>query len=451
MKLALFIQTQMEQLLKDFGEAALEIAPELQGENSDVLEDHAREMLEFIAQDLLTPQTSQESARKALGKAKSPISIAGEGHGAGRHGQGLSILQMTQELRALRARVMLAWGVSQQGLSTEDITELLRFNEAIDQLIVNSLASYSAVKEQDAHLFEAMLRVSPDPSAIFAPDGKLLFLNTPMADLANTTIRDAVGKTPFELKLGFAKELHSAISATVTSGEFQRGEFHYASSSDQELYFDCQLVPVFDDRGKIMAVAKTSRDITERKQGEQQVWRSANFDSLTGIPNRRLFLDRLDQSLLEAERQDRTFALLFIDLDRFKQANDELGHKAGDRLLEQVADRISAKVRAMDTVARLGGDEFTLIFMDITQENAKKAAEVLLARLEQPFSIDDHSVQLSGSIGVALFPEDGADADQLMHNADQAMYAAKERGGHRVQLYQGLDGTEQIVDRNLGE
>lgn len=239
MKLARFIQTGMGQLLEDFGEAALEIAPELKGEDSRALEDHAREMLEFITEDLLTPQTARESARKALGKAGSPASMAGNRHGSGRHGQGLSMLQTIQELRALRARVMKAWSDSQQGLSTDDFAELLRFNEAIDQLIVSSVASYTALKEQEAHLFEAMLRASPDPSAIFDPDGKILFLNTPMADMANTTALGAVGKTPLQLALGFAMELHDAIAATVTTGQFQRRELHYPAPSGQEVYFDC--------------------------------------------------------------------------------------------------------------------------------------------------------------------------------------------------------------------
>ncbi|WP_341936854.1 GGDEF domain-containing protein [Marinimicrobium sp. C2-29] len=426
----------MEQLLKDFGGAALEIAPGLRGGDSRTLEDHAREMLEFITEDLLTPQTNRESAIKALGKGRSPVSNAASNHGSGRHSQGLSMVQMIQELRALRARIMQAWGDSQKGLSTDDIDELLRFNEAIDQLIVNSVASYTTLKEQDAHLFEAMLRVSPDPSAIFDPSGKLLFLNAPMADLAKTTARDAAGKTPRELNLGFASKLQDAITVTVRTGQLQRREFRYPSLSGQELYFDCQLVPVFDDWGKIKAVAKTSRDITERKQAERQIWHSANYDSLTGIPNRRLFLDRLEQSVLEATRQDREFALIFIDLDLFKQANDKLGHSAGDRLLEQVAERISTGVRAMDTVARLGGDEFTLIFKDINRGDAKEAAEELLANLERPFKLDTQQVHLSGSVGVAMFPDDGKDVEELMHNADQAMYAAKERGGHQVQLHQ---------------
>ncbi len=405
MNLARFIQSWMDQLLIDFGEAALEIAPELRGKDSAALEDHAREMLEFVVEDLLSPQTTRESARKALGQSRSPVSPAAENHGTSRLGQGLSMLQTIQELRALRARVMKALGDSQQGLTTSDIHELLRFNESIDQLIVESLASYSALKEQEGHLLAAMLRVSPDPTAIFDSGGKLLYLNTPMADMAGTTAKEAVGKTPGELDLGFATELHEAITATVTTGKSQRRELHCLSPSGSELHFDCQLVPVFSGQNKVEAVAKTSRDITERKQAEHQVWRNANFDSLTGIPNRRLFLD-------------------------------QLGHSAGDRLLEQAVDRISTSVRAMDTFARLGGDEFTLILKDASREDAEKVAGVLLASPERPFLIDGHKVHVSGSMGLALLPGHGDDVDQLMHHADQAMYAAKQRGGHQVLLYQ---------------
>ncbi len=433
MKLARFIQTEMHQLLEDFAEAAVKIAPELRGQHKAALEDHARQMLEFVIEDLLTRQTVPESARKALGEARSPISIAAEQHGASRLGQGLSMLQAIQELRALRARVTKSWGDSLQGPTTEDIEELVRFNESIDQLIVNSLARYSGIKEQDAHLFEAVLRVSPDPTTIFDPGGKLLFLNMPMANLLGMTPEQAIGRTPVELALSFAPELDDAIAATVATGAFQRRELLWTSPSAQDKHFDCQLVPVFNDDSEVEAVATTSRDITERKQAERRVWRSANFDALTGIPNRRLFLDRLEQTLLEARRQDRSFALLFIDLDHFKQANDQLGHSAGDRLLEQVAQRINGKVRAMDTLARLGGDEFTLILKDTSREGAQMVAEALLASLEQPFSIESHQVYISASMGLALFPENGKDGVQLMHYADQAMYAAKQRGGRQIQ------------------
>ncbi|WP_341936836.1 putative bifunctional diguanylate cyclase/phosphodiesterase [Marinimicrobium sp. C2-29] len=436
MKLAQFIQTKMEQQLEDWEEAALEIAPQLKGEANRALRDHARSMLKFISQDLVTSRTRKESMRKALGKGKAPASDAGGEHGIDRLRQGMSMLQMVQELRALRARVAWSWSDEQQSFTANDIEQLLRFNEAVDELIISSISSFSALKYQETRLIETMLKASLDPAAIFDFTGKHLFLNTAMADLVNAPQRDIIGKTPLELGLDGATELLDAITVTVTSGQTQRREFHHCLPSGREQYFDCQFVPVFNDRNEVEAVVKTSRDITERKQTDEEVWRNANFDSLTGIPNRRLFLDRLEQTLLEAKRMNSSFGLLFIDLDRFKQANDQLGHEAGDRLLAQVAERISTNVRAMDTVARLGGDEFTLILKETGKDGAKEAAKTILTSLERAFDVDSHRVHISGSIGLTLFPVDGQDADQLMHNADHAMYAAKAQGGQQVKSYE---------------
>ncbi|MCG5501677.1 putative bifunctional diguanylate cyclase/phosphodiesterase [Ectothiorhodospira lacustris] len=455
MKLAQFLQTQMDRLLEDWEEAALELARESLGEESISLRDHAREMLQFIIQDLLTAQTTEESTRKSLGNAVIPVSFAGEQHGLGRLEQGMTLLQVILELRALRERVTRLWGDEQQGLTTEDIYDLVRFNEAIDQLIASSVSSYSARKDQDKRLFEAVLNVSPDPFALFDPDGKLLVLNKPMANLVGTPAQDHVGKTALELGLAFATQVHDAIAATVATSQPQRGDFHGHLPSGRELYFDSQFIPVCNDRDEVEAVALMSRNITARKKAEHQVWRSANFDSLTGIPNRRLFQDRLGQCLLEAERGDRSFALLFIDLDRFKEANDRLGHKAGDRLLEQVAKRLAKNVRTVDTVARLGGDEFTVILKNTGREGAMRAAKALLADLERAFDVDSQRVHLSGSIGLTLFPDDGKDGDQLMHNADQAMYAAKKQGGHQIQIYQSWmepnESERMRLHRELGD
>ncbi len=434
MKLAQYIQSNMEQLLKDWEDAAQEIAPELKGKDSRALRDHARSMLEFISQDLATSRTKEESERKALGKA--PVSDVGGEHGTDRLKQGMSMLQMVQELRALRARITRTWSDEQRGFTAKDINDLMRFNEAIDQLIVSSMFSFSALKDQETRLIETMLKASLDPAAIFDFKGKHLFINKAMADLIKAPYRDVIGKDPVELGLDLGTELLDAITTTVISGQIHRREFHHCLPSGRELYFDCQFVPVFNDRNEVEAVVKTSRDITERKQTDYQIWRSANFDSLTGIPNRRLFLDRLEQTLREAQRKDNTFALVFIDLDRFKQANDQLGHEAGDRLLAQVAERISTNVRAMDTVARLGGDEFTLILKETGRKGAKEAARALLTSLERPFDVDSHRVHISGSIGLTFFPDDGRDVDQLMHNADQAMYTAKAHGGQQVQVFE---------------
>lgn len=437
MKLAQYIQEQMERLLDDWEEAARVIAPELQGKDSHSVRDHAQAMLEFIAKDLSEPETRNEAIRKSLGKVRTtPVSIAARRHGSDRLEQGLTLRQAIQELLALRERVTRFWYEQHQFLSADDLEELIRFNEAVDQLVTDSVETYSGRKEYQTRLIEAMLRVSPDPSAIFDPEGRLLFLNTQMSDLASTPAEDAIGRTPLELGLGFAAELLDAISETATTGQSRRRELYYHSPSGREFYFDCQLVPVIDERGEVEAVAKTSRDITERKQADYQAWQNANIDLLTGIPNRRLFLDRLEQTLLEAERNGRSFALLFLDLDHFKQTNDQLGHQTGDLLLRQVAERIGTSIRAMDTVARLGGDEFTLILKDTDRKDAKKAAKGLLANLERAFDLGSHRMHISGSIGLTLFPDDGNDTRQLMHNADQAMYAAKENGGQQVKCYQ---------------
>ncbi|MEX1216135.1 EAL domain-containing protein [Saccharospirillum sp.] len=433
MKLTRFIQTNMEQMLNDWEEAALEIAPELKGEDSAALKDHARSILEFISDYLVTSQTNGETVRKALGRGKVVVSAE---HAIDRVKQGLSMFQMVQEFRALRARVTIAWGELQRGLTERDYDELIRFNEAVDQLTANSVSSFSALKEQETRLIDTMLKASPDPVAIFEPNGKFLFLNKAMADMVSAPPRDVIGKTPRELKLDFAEEIHDEIETVVSTGRSQRKEFHHRLPPDHKLYFDCQFVPVYDSQNKVEAVVKTTRDITERKLSEYQVWRSANFDELTGIPNRRLFLDRLEQTLLEAERMESSFALLFIDLDRFKQANDQLGHEAGDRLLAQVAERLSTKVRAMDTVARLGGDEFTLILKETGRDGAIQTAKILLSSIEKPFSVDSHRIHISGSIGLTLFPDDGKDVGRLMHNADQAMYAAKDHGRNQVQIYE---------------
>ena len=426
----------MEQLLNDWEEAVLEIAPELKGEDSLVLRDHARGMLNFISRDIITHQTRNEAVNKALGESKSPASGAGGKHGTERLRHGLSVNQLTQELRALRARVTLAWGNEQGGLTTKDIDELVRFNEAIDQLIAASITSFSALKEQETRLIETMLNTSVDPAAIFKPDCTFLYLNTAMADLTNETNRSIVGKTAGELGLDFAEDLYDEITLTVSSGKSRHREVRHCFPSGREMFLECHFVPVFDDQNEVEAVVNTAWDITERKQKEYSTWQNANFDELTGIPNRRLFFDRLEQTLLEAQRKESSFALLFIDLDRFKQANDQLGHEAGDQLLTLVAERLSSRVRAMDTVARLGGDEFTVILKETDKSGAIQTGRALISSLEQSFDVDSHKVYISGSIGLTLFPDDGKTIAQLMHNADQAMYAAKKHGRNQVQLYE---------------
>ena len=191
-----------------------------------------------------------------------------------------------------------------------------------------------------------------------------------------------------------------------------------------------------DDDGKPLLMTGTMSDISTRKEADEKIWRHANFDALTNLPNRRLFRDRLDQEVLKAARSGLQVALLFIDLDRFKQVNDLLGHDAGDLLLAQCANRIKGCVRDSDTVARLGGDEFTVILTALeSPAQVEHVCQKILQTLESPFPIYKEVAYMSGSIGVTLYPNDATTSEELIRKADQAMYAAKNAGKNQFSYF----------------
>jgi diguanylate cyclase (GGDEF)-like protein/PAS domain S-box-containing protein len=177
------------------------------------------------------------------------------------------------------------------------------------------------------------------------------------------------------------------------------------------------------------------RDISERKKAEEKIRQLAYYDALTNLPNRRLLLDRLNHSLVQAKRYQRAVAVMFLDLDRFKLINDTLGHDVGDELLKEVATRLNACVRSGDTVSRQGGDEFVIVLAEVARPpDAALVAEKIIGTLAQPISVKGHELQITTSIGIAIFPVNGTDdAQELMKKADAAMYEAKEggRNGYR--------------------
>jgi diguanylate cyclase (GGDEF)-like protein/PAS domain S-box-containing protein len=182
-------------------------------------------------------------------------------------------------------------------------------------------------------------------------------------------------------------------------------------------------------------IHSTVVDISDRKRAEEQIEFHAYHDVLTMLPNRKLFTDRLTHSLSRARRSGKSLAVMFVDLDHFKSINDRLGHEAGDELLLEMARRLRANVRDDDTVARLGGDEFTIILAELRYpEDAVNVTEKILKAVEQPLLIAGTSIEVSASIGIAIFPDDGNDAESLLRNADSAMYRAKEAGRNTYQL-----------------
>ncbi len=193
---------------------------------------------------------------------------------------------------------------------------------------------------------------------------------------------------------------------------------------------------VADEKGTVTRYVAIFRDISASKQTAEQLFRMAHFDNLTGLVNRQAFLDRLNGALLHAERFGERLALLFVDLDGFKLINDNLGHRVGDRLLAELAGRISDCVRDSDTVARIGGDEFTAILpMLKSSEDAALVAQKIIQHIAEPASHHGHELLITASVGIAIFPGDGAEAEGLLQNADTAMYLAKELGRSQYQFF----------------
>ncbi|MBI3575152.1 MAG: diguanylate cyclase, partial [Gammaproteobacteria bacterium] len=193
---------------------------------------------------------------------------------------------------------------------------------------------------------------------------------------------------------------------------------------------------VRDTEGKAISMIGVIQDITERKTSEERIQYLAYYDALTGLPNRALFMDRLQHAVIDADRRERLVGVMFLDVDRFKDVNDSLGHETGDQLLKAVAERLTAAVRKGDTVARLGGDEFTIVLAGMAHvDDAAHVAQKILEVFEQPFHVAQREFHMTASLGITLYPFDDSNFSHLLRNADIAMYRAKEAGRNTYQFY----------------
>ncbi|MFY8350647.1 EAL domain-containing protein [Pseudoalteromonas sp. SSM20] len=206
-------------------------------------------------------------------------------------------------------------------------------------------------------------------------------------------------------------------------------EVRMYSAKQHELWFHIVGEALRDEKGDPYRMVGSMSDITEKKQSQQVIWHQANFDALTQLPNRNMFTDRLNQEIIKSKRSGDKFALLFIDLDHFKEVNDTLGHNAGDLLLVEVSERLKVILRETDTVARIGGDEFTALLCNIhSMADVENIAGKLIHAIEMPFYINNESIFISASIGITIFPDHSEKMDELLRFADQAMYLSKEEG-----------------------
>jgi diguanylate cyclase (GGDEF)-like protein len=255
-----------------------------------------------------------------------------------------------------------------------------------------------------------------------------------------------LGQNPKMLRSGrqdkaFYEEMWRVLRAT----DRWRGEV-WNRRRTGEIYAELlSIVAVRDELGRLLNYVGVFSDISRLKEHEAELDRIAHYDPLTGVPNRRLFSDRLSQAIARARRTGQSLAVCFLDLDGFKPINDQLGHEAGDQVLVEVSHHLRGILRAGDTLARIGGDEFVLLFTDLAHgRECLPILDRLLTAIAAPTLIAGTLVSVSASIGVTLFPDDDSDPDTLLRHADQAMYRAKEAGRNRYQLY-NTDGEFKDV------
>ena len=307
----------------------------------------------------------------------------------------------------------------------EDITESKRAQEAIQR----ADARYRATFDQaGVGIVHASL------------EGRFMRVNRKMCDMLGYEEAELVGR-------GFAAVTHpedgkltadpvAALRDSADATAMPEYEKRYVCRDGRTLWGAVSLSLVRDAQGRPEYFIALVKDVTARKEAEEKLIYRAHYDPLTDLPNRTLFYDRLAQVLNQARRHDWTFGVMVIDLDRFKSVNDTLGHSHGDRLLQDVAKRLSQCLRSGDTVARVGGDEFAIVAADLARaQDAAILAQKVLESLAKPFDLDGHEVFIGASVGIATFPMDGCEGGLLIKNADAALYRAKELGRNNYQFY----------------
>jgi len=305
---------------------------------------------------------------------------------------------------------------------------------------VESMRKLSVAVEQTA-----------DAIMITNKKGIIEYVNPAFEVISGYTKSEVIGKNPNILKSEMLNEaFYHRMWKTILEGEVFSDVLVNQRKDGAYYYEEKTITPQKDALGNITHFISTGKDITDRMENQRKLYHLAHHDPLTGLPNRVLLQDRLEQAIPRIRWYQRNIAILFLDLDRFKIINDSLGHDTGDLLLKEVADRFTECVREGDTVARLGGDEFAIILNDIAfRDDVTPIANNLISTLSKPFNINQREFFISTSIGIALFPLDGTDSKTLLKKADIAMYQGKAKGGGSYCFYSKEADSEAIEQLSL--
>ena len=298
--------------------------------------------------------------------------------------------------------------------------------------------------EEQQRLAAKVFEQSAEGIMITDAESNILMVNQAFSTITGYSAAESLGHNPRLLSSGRHDELfYKDMWAAIHTAGYWQGEM-WNRRKDGDIYPELvSISQVPGANGRVSHYIAIFTDISEHKASQAHIQRLAHFDSLTGLPNRSLLADRVGQAIRRVERNGQTLALVFLDLDRFKNVNDSLGHRIGDELLIQVAQRLKASLRDEDTVSRLGGDEFIMVLPGATADGAAHVAEKVLKALSLPYRIEQHDLTITPSLGVAMFPNDGDTYDTLSMRADAAMYRAKQGGRNTFRFF-----TREMQERS---
>lgn len=317
--------------------------------------------------------------------------------------------------------------------------------------IVGILGLYEDITAQKTaaeklRLSALVLENSSEAVLITDEQNRIVEINPAFTKLTGYTRDEVLGEDPALLRSGrHESAFYRGMWQEIDAHGFWQGEV-WNRRKNGEIFAEWLTInTIRNPDGSVHRYVGLFSDITEKKKSEELIWTQANFDPLTRLPNRRMFNDRLAQDIKKAHRAGSKLALLFLDLDRFKEVNDSLGHDAGDGLLIEAAQRIASCVRESDTVARLGGDEFIVILSELgDRSSVERIATAILNALAQPFALGSEVAHVSASLGITLYPDDATTPGAILKNADQAMYAAKNSGRNRFSYFTSVMQEEAL-------
>ncbi len=328
-------------------------------------------------------------------------------------------------------------GIIHAAVALDGAREGLRSARGETQAALDAQQHINGQLRESEERFRLTFDQAPVGIVLVSPNGQWLQVNQGICAMLGYTSEELLGRIfrdtthPDDLEANL-ELLQGLMAGKSTSHVFEK---RYIRKDGSLLWSTVTMSVVRDATGVPQYGISIIEDTTERRELEEQLRQQALHDPLTGLPNRTLANDRLEQAVLSASRSGSPQALLLIDLDRFKEVNDTLGHHSGDLLLQTVASRLKDVIRASDTVARLGGDEFAVLLAGADEAAANQTASKIQGELRQPLLLEGQRVDLNASIGIAIYPQHGIDAETLTRRADMAMYAAKRSGGgHRVYL-----------------